>query len=104
MCLAHFVSRRAMPAVTEPLRNAQILAEFSNLEPSEIEYFRHNYPDFAPSRWWDYESDLGKPQWQVSQERLRKVWQGQFADNPVDRVRVPFSVFDPRHLIMPDSD
>jgi hypothetical protein len=93
-----------MPAVTETLRNAQILAEFSNLEPDGVEYFRHNYPDFAPSRWWDYQSDLGKPQWQVSQERLRKRWQGQFADNLLDRVILTFSVFDPWDLIMHDTD
>jgi hypothetical protein len=43
----------SMPRVTHILRDAQTLAYFSNLEPGEVEYFRNNYPDFAPSAWWD---------------------------------------------------
>src|SRR5438128_2517516 len=45
--------RMDMPRVTEILRDAQALAEFSNLKPGEIEYFRNNYADFAPNKWWD---------------------------------------------------
>jgi hypothetical protein len=47
-----------MPVVTEVLRDAQTLAEFSNLEPHQLEYFRHNYSDFAPQSWWDYSLTL----------------------------------------------
>jgi hypothetical protein len=42
-----------MPRNTEILRDAQALAEFSNLEPAQVEYFRNNYSDFAPQKWWD---------------------------------------------------
>ena len=42
-----------MPKVTDDFRNAQILAEFCKLEPGQAEYFRNNYPDFAPPAWWD---------------------------------------------------
>jgi len=42
-----------MPKVTEALRDAQALADFSNLEPAKMNYFRNNYPDFVPSKWWD---------------------------------------------------
>jgi hypothetical protein len=46
-----------MPKMTENLRNAQILTDFSNLEPAQVEYFRNNYPDFVPKAWWDEESE-----------------------------------------------
>lgn len=47
-----------MPVVTQVFRDAQALAKFSNLEPNEVEDFRHNYPDFAPQAWWDYKLTL----------------------------------------------
>lgn len=90
-----------MPAGKEILWYAQILAEFSNLEPGGVEYFRRHYANFAPSRWWDYQSDVGKPQWQFNQSYLRKIWQKQFADNLFDRVLLTLSVFDPRAITWP---
>lgn len=47
-----------MPVVTQVFRDAQTLAKFSNLEPSQMEDFRHNYPDFAPQAWWGYKLTL----------------------------------------------
>jgi len=88
-----------MPAVTEPFRDAQILAEFSNLEPDCVEYFRHNYADFVPQSWWDYQSDRAdKTQWQFNQRYLRSIWKGQFSDNLFDRMLLTLSVFDPEDL------
>jgi hypothetical protein len=48
--------------VTEAFRDAETLAVFANLDPvnldpldsANVTYFRNNYPDFAPSEWWDY--------------------------------------------------
>jgi hypothetical protein len=43
--------------VSEGFRAAEALAEFANLKPTDsasVAYFRNNYPDFAPSEWWDY--------------------------------------------------
>jgi hypothetical protein len=38
-----------MPKITENLRNAGILGDFSNLETSaQPDSFPHNYEDFAP--------------------------------------------------------
>jgi hypothetical protein len=75
-----------MPRVTDSLRDAQILAEFSILEPDKVEYFRNNYPDFVPSSWWDYDSGQpwndakldGKLQWQITQVFLSRAWASQF--------------------------
>jgi hypothetical protein len=89
--------RRTLPAVTETLRDAQILAEFSNLEPGGVEYFRHNYADFVPQSWWDYQSDRSNDeiQWQFNQGYLRRIWEGQFADNLHSRMLLTLSVFNP---------
>jgi len=43
--------------VTEAFRDAEALADFANLEPTDlatVANFRKNYPDFAPDEWWDY--------------------------------------------------
>lgn len=61
-----------MPRVTNNLRNAQTLAEFSNLEPNRLDYFRNNYPNFVPQAWWDYKNGL---QWRKTQEFLRRWWE-----------------------------
>jgi hypothetical protein len=90
--------------VKEILWYAQALAEFSNLEPNGVEHFRRKYPDFAPSRWWDYQSDVGKPQWQFNQGYLHKIWQKQFANNLHDRLLLTLSVFDPRDITWPFHD
>lgn len=50
-------STRRNVKVTETFRDAETLAEFANLEPTDsaaVAYFRNNYPDFAPKEWWDY--------------------------------------------------
>ena len=43
--------------VTEAFRDAEALADFANLDPTDsasVAYFKNNYPDFAPSKWWNY--------------------------------------------------
>jgi hypothetical protein len=43
--------------VTAAFRDTEALAAFANLDPENadaVAYFRNNYPDFAPSEWWDY--------------------------------------------------
>ncbi|HXA78738.1 MAG TPA: hypothetical protein VNV41_16505 [Candidatus Acidoferrales bacterium] len=88
--------------VTEALRDAEGLAEFADLDPAGVAYFRNNYPDFAPSDWWDlpYRIDGTRmlrfddvrgltdtkeierkvvPQWQHTQEQIRKAWKSKFA-------------------------
>jgi len=104
--------------VTEALRDAESLAEFANLDPAGVAYFRNNYPDFAPSDWWDlpYRSngarvlrfedvigltDLNKiedkvvQQWQHTQEQIRKAWKAKFkfehASEVSDLLKLVFS-------------
>lgn len=51
-------SRRSILKVSEGFRAAEVLADFVNLNPADsaaVAYFRNNYPDFAPSEWWDYQ-------------------------------------------------
>jgi hypothetical protein len=47
-----------MPRVTDVITDARALALFSNLEEEDVEYFRNNYRDFAPQKWWDYRLTL----------------------------------------------
>jgi hypothetical protein len=47
-----------MPTVTDAFRGARTIAEFANLKAPDADYFRHNYPDFAPEKWWDYKLTL----------------------------------------------
>jgi hypothetical protein len=98
--------------VTEAFRDAEALADFANLKPTDsasVAYFRHNYPDFAPSEWWDYpcridgmrvlryedvikipESDPNfkrkienkvVQQWQDAQDCIQMVWKAEFELN-----------------------
>src|SRR6476660_790146 len=70
-----------MPKVTDSFRNAKILADFSNLDPSAPphdptypDYFRRNHPDFVPDAWWD--EPIGPRQhayFQDHEETLRNV-------------------------------
>jgi hypothetical protein len=104
--------------VTEAFRNAETLAVFANLDPANLNpldsanvaNFRNNYPDFAPSAWWDYlyridgarvirAEDIDKikngpnyktklvklgeglKQWQYAQDHIQKVWEARFKLN-----------------------
>jgi hypothetical protein len=88
-----------VPRVTENLRDAQALAEFSNLEPDKVEYFRNNYPDFVPQAWWDYQAHgAGQKQWQMTQNFLRESWKNRFTGGTYFVVRLILSVFDPKKL------
>lgn len=95
-----------MPRVTDNLRDAQILAEFSNLELDKVEYFRNNYRDFVPNSWWDYDSGQqwnnaeldGKPQWQITQVFLRRAWKKQFKIGIWGLVDILRLVFNPDYL------
>jgi hypothetical protein len=94
-------------------RDLQALAEFANLDPKNlnpldrqnIESFRHNYPDFVPEAWWDYQptdSDrkpLSAKQWELNQDMLREAWNSEFEVSMFDLVRLLTSVFDPNDLI-----
>jgi hypothetical protein len=103
--------------VTEAFRDAETLAVFANLDPANLSpldsknvaNFRNNYPDFAPSEWWDYlyridgnrvlryedvikidksdpnyESKIASKivkQWQHTQNEIQKAWQAGFKLN-----------------------
>jgi hypothetical protein len=88
--------------VSEAFRDAEVLADFANLDPEEVAsvaYFRNNYPDFAPAEWWDYQTQSlelvrvrgddssnveGKIEehlisvWEDTQDELRRAWEDQF--------------------------
>src|SRR5258707_9586561 len=87
-----------MPRVTDNLRNAQILADFSNLEPAQVEYFRNNYPDFAPHLWWDYQYKGGERAWESTQKSLRHAWGNQFKDGILNLLGLLNSVTAPLRL------
>lgn len=93
----------------ETLWHAEALAEFSNLEPQDVERFRAKYPDFVPQKWWDYvgtsansKGDLvtstGK-QWQMNQRFLREAWDKHFTGELFFIIRLTMSVFDPDELL-----
>ena len=94
-----------MPRVTNNLRDAQILALFSNLKPEGVEYFRHNFKDFAAAAWWDYTTKEllirnvrlsgGRPQWQLAQNLLRHVWEKRFNVGFFTLVRLMFAIYPP---------
>lgn len=86
-----------MPRVTEVLRNAQALAGFSNLETArEADYFRNNYPDFLPGKWWEYRNG---EQWRMTQRFLRESWKSQFTGGGYFVARLIQSVFNPDDLL-----
>lgn len=82
----------------ELFRDAQTLADFSNLEPSDESYFRANFPDFLPSAVFEVNQaepnaqgvyrlvmtqEPGKPPqsvfvWTPYQRALRLAWQKRF--------------------------
>jgi hypothetical protein len=102
-------SRRSFLKVSEGFLAAEVLADFVNLNPADsaaVTYFPNNYPDFAPSEWWDYlyridgtsvfryedvitvdkndpnwESKIKSKvvkQWQHTQNEIRKAWKTGF--------------------------
>jgi hypothetical protein len=94
-----------MDTGSELLRNADVLAEFANLKPEDIEYFQQKRPDFVPPSWWSVKTELGLENiamaeialekaktfddiaivrgrfkvsklWEFEQARVRKAWDG----------------------------
>ena len=124
MCLAHLTGwdmkclatkRRndplefKVPKVTQDLKDAQALAMFSNLEPAEVDYFRNNYPDFVPQKWWDYTPDtirsekrvpMDPKQWQLSQSRIQKAWKESFGGGVVALIDLLSLFFNPTSLFL----
>ena len=94
-----------MPNAMDVLRDAQALAEFSNLDPADVGYFRNNYPDFVPQKWWDYTPTTTdssgnivprrQKQWELNQSYLRYSWQNNFKGGLSFNFRLTNSVFDP---------
>lgn len=98
---------------TDTFRDAEALANFANLDAADsaaVAYFRNNYPDFAPSEWWDYPYRIdgmrviraedidkikndpdyktkldklgeGLQQWHNAQDHIQKVWKAKFQVN-----------------------
>lgn len=91
-----------MPVVTDNLRDAQAVANFSNLEKGDVDNFRNNFPDVAPGEWWSYKPTHLNPdvaitnpelQWRRVQQMLRQAWRRGF---PLDiTIKLITSVFRP---------
>jgi hypothetical protein len=69
------------------VREAKALAEMANLEPSYVNNFEREHPDFVPDLWWkttpDWSADSGLyVQWIRERDRLREAWVNEF---PADR-------------------
>jgi hypothetical protein len=93
-----------MPKVTDSFRNAQILADFCNLEssapqghPTHPDYFRNNHPDFAPKAWWDSQY-TSERDWEPTQKLLRRAWGNQFQDGIHCLLSLLESVTEPLRL------
>jgi hypothetical protein len=87
-----------MPKTTENVRNAGILADFSNLEtPAQVDNFRNNYEDFAPREWWDCQFK-GENQWLLTQKLLRRFWEKRFKDGIYHLICLLNSVTEPMRL------
>src|ERR1700722_5962010 len=86
-----------MPKIKEILIDARTLADFSNLEPAQVDYFRNNHPGFVPDAWWDYKNGV---QWRKTQSFLQVWWKWDMeAKRDISSlVRLVSSVFDPRHI------
>ena len=76
-----------MTSAVDVFRDAQTLAQFSNISTSdEADYFRHNYSGFLPETWWDrfdkwWDSDTSRPRpyiWLEIQRLVREAWQRGF--------------------------
>jgi hypothetical protein len=86
------------------LRDAQALADFANLEPSDVGQFRRDYPDFVPDGWWVYQAThSNEEQWRMNQRFLRESWKEQFPqDDLYGMMRLVLSVFDPTQINLLD--
>jgi len=86
-----------MPKRTGTYREAERLAKFLSLEPSQVEKFQRDNPRFAPARWWSYQPSAsnGKTQWQLTQSFLREAWDDGFELELFELMRLLLCVFDP---------
>ena len=76
--------------IKEQLYDALKLAEFANLETTDIDSFRAKYPDFAPEGWWEalelpvvvagevIKNPTSDRPWKRLQQELREAWQTKF--------------------------
>jgi hypothetical protein len=68
----------------EIFRDAEALAKFSNLDRNDVDYFKHNYPEFIDRNFWDIirgranVKDDAPQLWRQVQEQLRQAWQAGF--------------------------
>lgn len=86
---------------------ADMLAEFANLEPANVDAFRKRHSDFALPAWWEYQSDLAESSglskhWQLTQKYVQEAWiiwvsGSEFFLNKW--LRLLTSVFDPTALL-----
>ena len=76
------------------LIDAQVLAEFSNLDannddplsPKNKDHFRHNHPSYVPDIWWDVELSpedgveprFGFVRWVIAQQYVQTCWKEYF--------------------------
>jgi hypothetical protein len=80
-------SRSNLATTDEVFRDAQALALFANLEPSGVEYFRNNYPNFIPDEAWSGSPALAIPlaggvpepmsHWRAIQGAVRELWRNE---------------------------
>jgi len=87
-----------MPKKTSTQREAERLAKFLSLEPSQVETFRHDNPRFAPAKWWDYQPTDSK-QWELVQGFLREAWDDNFELDLFELTRLLLCVFDPTDTV-----
>jgi hypothetical protein len=80
----------------QKLWDAEVLAEFSNLDEERVGEFRAKHRDFVPQAWWDYRTDANRPlHWKRNQEWLREAWKEGFELGLYGLMRLVTSVFDP---------
>jgi len=91
-----------------PLVDAQVLAEFSNLDakdsdplsPTNIDHFRHNHPNFVPDNFWTAQhstEDSPEPRyfWKIAQQYVQDAWKEYF---PL-KTSVRLIAFGPREVV-----
>lgn len=87
-----------MSLASTDLHDARALAIFSNLEPSQAQWFQNNYPGFVPDGWWELtwsEGEEVRQQWQRVQDIVRMAWQRKFPrDLMIKLVSIPTQVFE----------
>jgi hypothetical protein len=72
-------------------------------QPVTAAEFRKAYPDFAPEGWWSCRPDLpslrdDRPQWRVSQAKLREAWDGGFPLEQYKLFSLLLTVIDPQEV------